>query len=96
MGYIVSDEIEALSLEALEKWGLDSTLEQIVEECAEVIKAVKVYQRTDKGSDMDLVIEELADLRVAIDRGLCSFTSREQVYESYYASVSKLIKGLRE
>ena len=52
--------------EALDLWGFDTQLEMIVEECAELIHAIKKYKR-DKCGVYD-VIEECADVEIMLEQ----------------------------
>jgi NTP pyrophosphatase (non-canonical NTP hydrolase) len=48
----------------LEKWGETAQYEQMVEECAELIAALKHFQRGKIGRDQ--LIEELADVTLMV------------------------------
>ena len=49
---------------AIEKWGVRLQVDQLIEECAEVIEAVSHYRRGK--CSIDEVREELADLQIML------------------------------
>lgn len=57
-------EIVALCLEALRKYGAEAQLNQLQEECAEVIQAVNHLKRSK--CDEEKLIEEIADVQLMI------------------------------
>ena len=57
------DESEMLKA-ALEKWGLDSQLDQTIEECAELIIAIRHFRRGRV--QWHVVAEELADVSLCV------------------------------
>ncbi len=70
----------------LAKWGEEAQYDQTVEECAELITALKHYKR--EKIDQERVIDELAD--VALMVGQLSFMFGEERVQK--AIESKLIK----
>ncbi|PLX87110.1 MAG: antitoxin [Desulfuromonas sp.] len=59
----------------LEKWGEDAQCDQAVEECAELIAALKHYRR--KKIDKQAVIDELADVTLMIGQLTWMFGANE-------------------
>lgn len=51
--------------EALEKYGEDAQLEMVVEECAELIKAIQKHKRT---GNIEELCEEAADVRIMLNQ----------------------------
>ena len=57
-------DMERIYRSALEKWGVEAQYDQTIEECAELIAALKHFKR-DK-VDEDQIISELADVTLMI------------------------------
>ena len=57
-------ELEELYQAALAKWGADAQYDQMVEECAELITALKHFRRGK--TDQQAVINELADVSLML------------------------------
>jgi NTP pyrophosphatase (non-canonical NTP hydrolase) len=75
----------------LAKWGEEAQYDQAVEECAELIAALKHFKRDKIGREQ--VIEELAD--VALMVGQLSFMfGEEQVQQAVERKLAKLGKLL--
>ncbi|HKL48218.1 MAG TPA: antitoxin [Desulfuromonadales bacterium] len=72
---------------ALEKWGEEAQYDQAIEECAELITALKHYKRNRVGRQE--VVDELADLTLMI--GQLSWMFGEEDVE---AAVSDKLKKL--
>ena len=52
---------------ALEQWGLNAQVGQIVEECAELIVALQKYiNRTPKPDTLENIIDEIADVEMML------------------------------
>ena len=66
---------EAIYRATLEKWGEDAQFDQAVEECAELIAALKHYRR--KKIDKQAVISELADVTLMVGQLTWMFGSDE-------------------
>jgi NTP pyrophosphatase (non-canonical NTP hydrolase) len=71
---------------ALAKWGEEAQFDQAVEECAELIAALKHYKRDKVGCQQ--IVDELAD--VALMVGQLSFMLGEERVEQ--AIEAKLVK----
>ncbi len=81
---------EAIYRAALRKWGEEAQFDQAVEECAELIAALKHLKRDKVGRQQ--VIDELAD--VALMVGQLSFMlGEDRVEQAIEAKLTKL-KGL--
>lgn len=81
---------EAIYRAALGKWGEEAQFDQAVEECAELITALKHFKRDKVGRQQ--VIDELAD--VALMVGQLSFMlGEDRVEQAIDAKLAKL-KGL--
>jgi NTP pyrophosphatase (non-canonical NTP hydrolase) len=61
--------IERLEIykKAENKWGIDSQLDMVVEESAELIVAIKHYQRIIKSETIMDIAEEIADVELALE-----------------------------
>ena len=62
---------EELYRKAIDTWGVDSQIEMIVEECAELIHAIKKWER-GRASHED-VISELADVEIMCEQARLIF-----------------------
>lgn len=69
-------ELEQLYQATINKWGEDAQYDQAVEECAELIAALKHYRRGK--IDKRAVIDELADVSLMLGQ-LCWMFGQEQV-----------------
>ncbi|MEZ4599200.1 MAG: antitoxin [Syntrophotaleaceae bacterium] len=86
------NKYEAVYRATLTKWGEEAQYDQAVEECAELIAALKHYKRDKIGPEQ--VIEELAD--VALMVGQLSFMFGEdlvqQAVERKLAKLGRLLE----
>lgn len=71
----------------LEKWGKQGQYDQAVEECAELIAALKHYQRGKV--DRQAVIDEIADVTLMLGQLTWMF-GEEQVNEAITNKLEKL------
>lgn len=69
-------ELEQLYQATIDKWGEDAQYDQAVEECAELIAALKHYRRGK--IDKQAVIGELADVSLMLGQ-LCWMFGQQQV-----------------
>jgi NTP pyrophosphatase (non-canonical NTP hydrolase) len=67
----------ALALAALEKWGLETQLRQLQEECTELATAISHVLRGREGAVFE-VAEEMADVRIVLDQCWSSFESSDE------------------
>jgi len=79
----------------LDKWGEDAQYDQAVEECAELIAALKHFRRgkVDQQVDQQAVIDELADVTLMLGQLTWMFGS-ELVEKSVQQKLEKLNKLL--
>lgn len=82
---------ESIYRATLEKWGEQAQYDQAVEECAELIAALKHYRR-DK-IDRQAVIAELADVTLMVGQLTWMFGS-DEVEQAVQEKLSKLDKLL--
>ncbi len=75
----------------LEKWGEKAQYEQMVEECAELIAALKHYERGKIGRDE--IIAELADVTLMVGQ-LTWMLGEEEVAAAIEVKLEKLGKLL--
>ena len=75
---------------ALEKWGEEAQYDQAIEECAELITALKHYKRNRVGRQE--VVDELADLTLMI--GQLSWMFGEEDVEAAVADKLKKLGAL--
>ena len=79
--------MEQLYQATLDKWGTDAQYDQMVEECAELIIALKHFRR-GKVSEQ-VVIDELADVTLMLGQ-LSWMFGPEQVNEAVQKKLQKL------
>lgn len=65
----------------LEHWGLDKQINQVSEECAELIIALNKYRRApdNKKPDLRTVAEEIADVQIMLEQMKEAFKCKELV-----------------
>ncbi len=83
--------MEQLYRATLDKWGKDAQYDQAVEECAELIAALKHFRRGKV--DQQAVIDELADVTLMLGQLTWMFGT-EQVEKSIQKKLQKLNKLL--
>ena len=77
----------------IHKWGKQGQYEQMIEECAELITALKHYQRGK--IDSQAVIDEIADVTLMLGQLTWMF-GEEQVNEAITSKLEKLNTLLAE
>ncbi len=82
---------EQLYQATIDKWGIDAQYEQMVEECAELITALKHFQRGKV--DRQTVMNELADVSLMVGQLTWMF-GHEEVEQAIQDKLSKLNKLL--
>lgn len=55
-----------LCKDAIDKWGIDSQLNQVIEECAELIKAIQKWRRQPNITTEHNIIEEVVDVSIML------------------------------
>lgn len=71
---------------AIEKWGIPSQLEMMVEECAELIQALQKLKRVDASNEFlidgatEHICEEIADVEILIEQMREIFTDKRIDY----------------
>lgn len=88
-GHII--QMKQLYQATLDKWGEDAQYDQAVEECAELITALKHFRRGKV--DQQAVIDELADVTLMLGQ-LSWMFGTELVEESVQKKLKKLNKLL--
>ncbi len=84
---------EELYKRILAKWGLDSQLGMLQEECAELIVAVNKYWRLGNGASEDNLTEELADVQNLVNQLKGIFPNFEKVRVEKLERVRLLLGG---
>ena len=85
--------MESLYKATLEKWGEDAQYDQTVEECAELIAALKHFRRGK--IDRQAVIDELADVTLMLGQLTWMFGEElvQKTVETKLAKLKKLINS---
>lgn len=84
------DDYQAIYRETLQKWGTEAQYDQAIEECAELIAALKHFKR-NKVSEKE-IISELADVTLMIGQ-LSWMFGQDKVDVAVLEKLEKL-KGL--
>ena len=84
-------QLEEIYQATLDKWGADAQYDQAVEECAELITALKHYRRGK--IDRQTLIDELADVTLMIGQLTWMF-GYDEVDRAIKNKISKLDKLL--
>jgi NTP pyrophosphatase (non-canonical NTP hydrolase) len=87
------EDLEIIYRATLARWGEEAQYDQAVEECAELIAALKHYKRQRIGAPQ--LIEELADVTLMIGQLTWMF-GPEQVDQAIAAKLAKLQQLLVE
>jgi NTP pyrophosphatase (non-canonical NTP hydrolase) len=81
------EELKDVFCATLEKWGVEAQYDQAVEECAELITALKHFKRNRVGEER--IIEELADVALMVGQLSYMFGS-DRVDRAIQAKIVKL------
>lgn len=75
LGELFDSSITPLLQQALNKWGVDSQVEMIIEECLELALALQKLKRKRGNHEKKLlaVIDEIADVRIIIEQAINIF-----------------------
>lgn len=86
-------KLEKIYQATLDKWGKDAQYDQAVEECAELIAALKHYRRGK--IDQQAVINELADVTLMLGQLTWMFGAKEvdAAIEAKLGKLDKLLKS---
>lgn len=73
------EELKKICAKAIEKWGASKQLNMIIEECAELQKAVSKYIRYEHNGVWRLkTVEELADVSIMLEQAIQMLTTKEE------------------
>lgn len=71
--------MEEICRKAIEKWGAGKQLNMIIEECAELQKAISKYIRYEHNEVWRLkAVEELADVEIMLEQGKQMLTTPDE------------------
>ena len=79
-----------LATQCVEHWGMDAQCEMVVEECAELILAIKHTQRRSKHAGWDDIVAEMVDVEIMLEQ--LAYMAREALgieYETVVHDVRK-------
>ena len=62
------EKIELLN-KAIEKWGSNSQMDMVIEECAELIKAINKFRRKPTSDNLQELCGEVADVEIMCEQG---------------------------
>lgn len=86
-------QLQEIYQATIDKWGEDAQYDQAVEECAELITALKHYRRGK--IDQQAVISELADVQLMLGQ-LSWMFGQQQVDQAVKTKLKKLDKLLQK
>ncbi len=101
MSLKTTKDFKALLIDAIKKWGTEKQIEQIVEECAELIMAIQKYKRYKDSRPeeyeklVDNIREEIADVLIITLQGRMIFGEKE-VDEFFEKKQTRLGKRLEK
>ena len=78
---------------AVEKYGVTSQLDMVIEECSELINAIEKYRRGRVG-EVD-IITEVADVRIMIEQLYIMF-GRDKIENEIDRKLERLSKRIKE
>lgn len=88
------EDIEKLYQEALDQWGFNPQLNQLQEECAELIVACNKLRR--KGDEaIPLMADELADVIIMTQQIIQGMQIEKEVDERYKFKINRLKERLQ-
>ena len=92
---------ENIYKQSIEKWGVESQFNQMVEECAELIVAINKYKRFLDGEKkqteeevMFNLYEEIADVKICIEE-LEYILGSEKISEVYKLKMQKFLNQIK-
>ncbi len=87
------EDLEEIYRATLAKWGVEAQYDQAIEECAELIAALKHLKRNKVGEEQ--IVSELADVTLMIGQ-LSWMFGRQRVEQAVVVKLDKLKKLLAE
>lgn len=81
--------------QAILKWGEDSQMEMIVEECAELIQAIQKYKRKPSSETIEHIAEELADVQIMLYQAKVIFACDAKMEEFIEQKIARLKERLK-
>lgn len=91
-----SDKIERQKVysKAIDQYGLEAQMNQLQEECAELIVAVNKYRRNGSVAEPDL-LEELADVTIMVEQITLALNGQFQVDQYVSFKINRLSERIR-
>jgi NTP pyrophosphatase (non-canonical NTP hydrolase) len=88
------EDINALYRRAIDEYGWESQADNVIEEAAELIHAIckhkrKAAQGKFSGPRLDAVIEEIADLQIALDQAKLIYCGQSPEAEKAFEAVKR-------
>lgn len=82
----------------LDYWGLDKQINQVSEECAELIIALNKWRRSpaDKTPDLTTIAEEIADVQIMLEQMKEAFKCRELVAYLMDEKLERTLKRMEQ
>ncbi|MBD2201723.1 hypothetical protein H6G33_10225 [Calothrix sp. FACHB-1219] len=92
----IPEEVQELYRKGLEKWGIVSLIDQVIEEMAELTVKLQHLKRNNKGVTIEQVAEEAADVKIVIDRLFSAYIGIWEGEEWLDKKVDKLKEQLNK
>lgn len=84
MSVVISEEFRELVGQIFQKWGYNSQVRMMIEECGELIVALAKYGRAENGSNAEQVIEELVDVEIMLGQMKVMYTMNPKSWDNKY------------
>jgi NTP pyrophosphatase (non-canonical NTP hydrolase) len=88
------EDINALYKRVIDEYGRESQVDNVIEEAAELIHAIckhkrKAAQGTFPGPELDAVVEEIADMQIALDQAKLIYCGQSPEAEKAFEDVKR-------
>lgn len=87
--------------QAIEEWGSNSQMDMVIEECAELIKAINKFKRSPSAANMNELCGEVADVeimcqqvRLMVNKDALIDKIKEEKLDRLRARLDKLKEGM--
>ncbi|HEY3273944.1 MAG TPA: hypothetical protein VGJ92_09290 [Methanocella sp.] len=88
------EDINALYKRVIDEYGRESQADNVIEEAAELIHAIckhkrKAAQGKSSGPELDAVVEEIADMQIALDQAKLIYCGQSPEAEKVFEDVKR-------
>lgn len=96
MNKIPFDARTAVYEDAIERYGSEHQIVVAIEEMSEVIKSLTKWLRRGSDSDLDSIVEEVADATIMFEQLRLIFDINDEVCEAMDKKIERLRKRVKE